>query len=301
MATGFYGDTMARYFRPDQTATLLAGAPADGGFAVTRVLREAPGHGKNVAPLPCEDAFLFTLQLRDVNAFRARVRDQPVGSARLLSGALTLIDMRAPPDIHVDSPFDSLVFYLSRPALDQITQDIGSGRIDHFACPLLENLPDPVAHQLGRCFLAMLDGTQEGDPLLFDHVSWALRTHLVFRYAHVRATPTRGGLAPRQLRLAKELLRAHLQGNLSLEQLASECGLSRGHFVRAFHQSTGLPPHRWLKQRRIERAQELLRAGRAPLREVAHAAGFADASHLTRVFHRELGVSPAHYRRLVRP
>jgi transcriptional regulator GlxA family with amidase domain len=104
-------------------------------------------------------------------------------------------------------------------------------------------------------------------------------------------------LTPRELRRAKEILRADLSGNLSLEQLARECGLSRSHFARAFRQSTGSAPHQWLMAQRIERARELLRGSRAPLREVARACGFVDASHFSRVFRGNTGTTPSVYRR----
>ena len=59
----------------------------------------------------------------------------------------------------------------------------------------------------------------------------------------------------------------------------------------------GLAPHQWLLVRRVERAQELIRAGEMSLSEVALCAGFSDQSHLTRVFSQQMGVSPGAWRR----
>ena len=92
-------------------------------------------------------------------------------------------------------------------------------------------------------------------------------------------------------------MRADLSGNLSLEQLARECGLSRSHFARAFRQSTGCAPHQWLMAQRLERARELLRGSRAPRRDLARACGFIDASHFSRVFRANTGMTPSDYRR----
>jgi AraC family transcriptional regulator len=208
--------------------------------------------------------------------------------------------MRAPPDVHVSSAFDSLVFHLSRPVLDELARDADAGPIEDFGCRVLEDLSDPVAYSLGSALLPALERQHPGDGLFIDHASWALRYHLMLRYARLRVAPTRGGLTPRQLNRAKELMSEQLRGGLTLSQLATECGLSRSHFVRAFRQSTGVPPHRWLQRRRLERAQELLRNGKSPLREVAQACGFADASHLSRTFTEELGTSPVTYRRTAR-
>jgi AraC-like DNA-binding protein len=83
----------------------------------------------------------------------------------------------------------------------------------------------------------------------------------------------------------------------SLAELASLCGLSVSHFARAFKQGTGTPPHRWLISKRVERAQKLLVASDAPISEIAQTCGFADQSHLTRVFTRAVGASPGVWRR----
>jgi AraC-like DNA-binding protein len=68
-------------------------------------------------------------------------------------------------------------------------------------------------------------------------------------------------------------------------------------FVRAFKETTGLPPHRWLMSRRIERAQETLINSRLSLVEIAERTGFADQSHFTRVFTGTVGTSPGEWRR----
>ena len=80
----------------------------------------------------------------------------------------------------------------------------------------------------------------------------------------------------------------------SLAQLASEAGLSRYQLVRQFAQATGLTPHAYLVQRRLHHARRLMGAG-LPLAEVAAASGFADQSHLTRLFVRSFGAPPRAY------
>jgi transcriptional regulator GlxA family with amidase domain len=105
-------------------------------------------------------------------------------------------------------------------------------------------------------------------------------------------------LAPWQERRTKELLNADLGGEIPLRQLAMECGLSVRHFTRAFRQSTGIPPHRYLLKRRVEQAQQLLKDPALSLLDVALACGFADQSHFTRVFSASVGVSPGVWRRM---
>ena len=82
-----------------------------------------------------------------------------------------------------------------------------------------------------------------------------------------------------------------------LEELAAAVNLSPFHFARVFRRATGLPPHAWLKQRRLEQARGLLKKGCTPL-NVALQLGFADQSHLGRWFRRANGLTPGAYRSL---
>jgi transcriptional regulator GlxA family with amidase domain len=85
-----------------------------------------------------------------------------------------------------------------------------------------------------------------------------------------------------------------------MADLARACNLSPGHFTRAFKQTTGQPPHRWLMERRIEKAKQLLTDTTLSLAEIAMACGFADQSHFTRVFSRTTHASPGAWRRYLR-
>ncbi len=74
-------------------------------------------------------------------------------------------------------------------------------------------------------------------------------------------------------------------------------GLSQWHFARAFKASTGLSPHRWQLNARIAKAQQLLLSGSMSQAQIALALGFAEQSHLCRVFKQMVGVPPAAWQR----
>ena len=86
---------------------------------------------------------------------------------------------------------------------------------------------------------------------------------------------------------------------LSILEIAAQINMAPGHFARAFRQATGQSPHRWLMDRRIERAKDLLRSDMI-LAEIALTCGFVDQSHLTRVFSRRERLTPGAWRRLNR-
>jgi AraC family transcriptional regulator len=107
-----------------------------------------------------------------------------------------------------------------------------------------------------------------------------------------------GGLAPWQLRRVKALVAATGENSISVRRLAEECGLSPRHFTRAFSRSTGLPPHRWLLERRVEMAKQLLRGPTRSLVDVTNECGFSNQSHFTRIFTARVGRSPGSWRRM---
>src|SRR5580658_5602354 len=96
--------------------------------------------------------------------------------------------------------------------------------------------------------------------------------------------PTRGGLRPRALQRVREYILTHLAENVSNRVLAELVGLSVFHFARAFRQSAGMSPHRFMLQSRVERVKRLLVETELPLSQIAILAGFADQSHCTRRF-----------------
>ena len=136
--------------------------------------------------------------------------------------------------------------------------------------------------------------------LYADHIALALTAHLAHTYGGMPngRRLIKGGLAPRQEQRSKEMLIANLAGDISLSEVAQACGLSVGHFSRAFRKSTGLAPHAWLMRARVEHAMTLLRQPNQPILEIALACGFVDQSHFTRVFVQRVGLTPRSWHRV---
>ncbi|MDB5849810.1 MAG: transcriptional regulator, AraC family-like protein, partial [Rhodoferax sp.] len=86
----------------------------------------------------------------------------------------------------------------------------------------------------------------------------------------------------------------------SLATLAHEAGLSKYQLLRRFASAYGITPHAWLLQRRAEQARSLIVRGEG-LAQAAAAAGFADQSHMTRIFARQFGFTPGAWQRAVAP
>ena len=154
---------------------------------------------------------------------------------------------------------------------------------------------DMRLHQLLHQFHALL--IQPANPLECEtYLTWAL-SHLVTRYAH---PVTSGFSLPRHEQRAitqiRMYLEEHIAQKVTLQDLAQLVQMHPSYVIRAFHAAVGLPPHAYLTQIRIDRAQILLRAGRSPS-DIAMTLGFADQSHFTRHFRQSVGVTPSQFAR----
>ena len=121
------------------------------------------------------------------------------------------------------------------------------------------------------------------------------------RYANLRRSAhlelSRAGLVDRRIRLAVELMHAHLHRDLALEEIASAAHLSPFHFARLFKKLTGATPHAYLAGLRAARAQALLAETDLPVTEVGARVGYMSSSHFARAFRQATGISPRAYRK----
>jgi AraC-like DNA-binding protein len=107
----------------------------------------------------------------------------------------------------------------------------------------------------------------------------------------------RSALAPWQLRRVTDFIEANCLRNIRLEELASLTGLSPSHFSHSFKASTGMAPHQWQMNARLDRAKQLLESRDQPLTTIAVETGFSDQAHFTRVFRKHLGTTPARWQK----
>lgn len=116
---------------------------------------------------------------------------------------------------------------------------------------------------------------------------------------HRRTPDESAHLARKPVTVVREYLHDHYAERVRLDCLAKLAGLSVFHLIRIFRADTGLSPYAYLGQVRVHRATQLLREGMSASM-VASATGFADQSHLTRLFKRLVGVPPGTYQRACR-
>lgn len=294
----------------DDVPSSASGSGASLGMA--RVHFDQP-HLFVLPPLPAEDAFVVGVELSAAGSRRSfhggspaqlgalQLDTPPLGALEpgtLQPGTIHIADLSDPPMAYVCSPFHSVLFHMSRAAIDEFVAEARLSPVANLQCP--PGAIDPVIAGLAQAVLPSLMRPAEGNALLLDHAALALYAHVAHAYGGARrpgAAERLGGLAPWQERRAKELLMSALARNVSLAEVARDCDLSRSHFGKAFKQTTGQTPHAWLTARRIDAVKQMLLASSDSLSDIALACGFADQSHLTRVFGERVGTSPARWRR----
>uniref|UniRef100_UPI003100E15E helix-turn-helix domain-containing protein n=1 Tax=Neorhizobium sp. EC2-8 TaxID=3129230 RepID=UPI003100E15E len=142
--------------------------------------------------------------------------------------------------------------------------------------------------------------TQPVVRIFADGLRTALAAHLLGNYTIDRWRPsTRSpSLDAKRLQRVLDFIEAKLGDDIALDDLAREACLSPFHFSRLFHDTTGLPPHRYVIERRIRAAQQMLLSGRSSIAEIALDTGFGSQANFARTFRKATGVTPRQYRGL---
>jgi AraC family transcriptional regulator len=263
---------------------------------ITR-LASARSARHNLKGLAREDAFVVSLHLRSVRRRIVWIDGSQVDDVVLPADATCLYDLTSDISADVDGPFDVVLFHIPRAALDYLARENDMPRIAGLNARQGTAVADPAIKSLGHCLVPALEDSQRAMPLFVDELVLAFQFHLIRAYGEAESARSLGGLAPWQRRRATEMMSSDLSRTIQLADVARECRLSVSHFARAFRQSTGLPPYKWLLDRRLRAVKEMMLNSNRPLAEIATDCGFTDQSHLTRVFTSYVGTSPGAWRR----
>ncbi|WP_458098323.1 helix-turn-helix domain-containing protein [Roseomonas sp. WA12] len=283
------------YFRPKQASILTTRGGRPAPIAIGRVRGAADD--KPLSRHVVEDAFLFCLARVPCRAdMTCDGRSMPVRLAR--PGQIRAYDYRHDWTCVLMDDFDQVNWHIPRSVFEALEPDQPGTLFSELSVPEASSIEDPVALQLANLLEPAFLSPEATNTLFIDHLCWAAVAHFGKTYGAYRPIRPKGGprLSPWQERVAKDTIAARLDGEVRLADLAAACGLSVSHFARAFRATIGVPPHRWLLERRIDQAKALLANPRVTVAEVAAATGFSDQSHLSRVFSRQVGVPPASWR-----
>jgi AraC family transcriptional regulator len=190
-----------------------------------------------------------------------------------------------------------MVLAIDAGLLQQVGQDIVEvDRIE--LIPRFMNQVDPLIQGIFLTLREELECGKIGGDLLVDSLKTTLVIHLLRNYCTTqpKLSSYDGGLSQSTLQQLKEYIDVHLNQDLKLIELSAIAQLSPYHFLRLFKQRTGITPHQYILQQRIEQAKHLLQHSKLSIAEIAVRTGFSDQSHLTRCFKRRFGITPKQLR-----
>jgi len=233
-----------------------------------------------------------TFSIGAVDAGYSHFTGAGAGQQRLTPGTLVLVPAQR---VHACNPepgqaWSYQMLHIDDQWLANLRQESGLGAAEPEAPARISR--DPALY---RAFCALND-------LLFSGASIGEKEAALIAFmgdhdfcAHPPLAPAPPALGAPTLRDLIVHIEAQDPAQLSLEILARQAGLGRYPLIRAFRAATGLTPHAYLINARVNRGRQLLREGLA-LAEVAYRLGFADQSHFQRVFKAHAGVTPGEYR-----
>lgn len=225
-------------------------------------------------------------------------RSVSIGTFR--RGVLIIVPEGTRARYDIPNPVDVVQLYLPHATLERVAEAAG------IATPidLLQRTahPDPITSRLLLSAADVLQGNEALDALFRQQLTDLLATRLLVAHtgSATAPQPVVGGLPPKVLLRAIERLRSDSDTDVSLTALASDAGLSRFHFCRAFKESTGLSPHAWLRQYRLEQAMNMLRDTDASIVSVAAALGYSSQTAFAAAFRKLTGETPSDWRRRMR-
>jgi AraC-like DNA-binding protein len=250
-----------------------------------------PSHVDGVEVVLADSALAFGRHTHDefgIGLIERGAQKSASGRGVVEAGPGDLITVN-PGEVHDGKPFDPSgrrwrMLYVNPARLLDAAGDIAPGASFEFTAPVIR---DAV---LVARFRVLFNAATVDDALQSESALLALTARLL------RPSPAESLAVSAGVTTARERIDDDPAAAPTLADLAIDAGMSRYQFLRAFTRLTGLPPHAYLLQRRVQRARQLVRGG-LPLAEAAAASGFADQSHMTRCFTRSFGLTPGAFAR----
>lgn len=207
-------------------------------------------------------------------------------------------------DIRITQPLSRILhLYLPTRPPASLAEVLGGRSFGGDSLRYLAGVQDDLIRQIGVTLLSEVAQPTPGGRVLAESLANTLTIRLLQTYANGKPagpvqTPQRWRLDDLRMRRVIEFMRANLEENIGLEELAAVAHLSPFHFSRLFKRSTGIPPHRYLANLRLEAAKQMLAQTRLPVAEIAQACGLSSQANFSRAFKQATGLTPGEYRSL---
>ena len=204
-------------------------------------------------------------------------------------------------ELSISGPIpETMHIYLPTAPFDRLKDDFNLPDAPSNLICLAAAIHDDVIEQLGRSIRTELVRESAAGRMYVETAALVLAARLVQKYcetAPALAESSAHGLDHVRLRRVLDHIAAHIEDDLTLEELANAAGYSPFHFARKFTLAMGISPHRYISRLRLDKAMTQLATGRVALAQIALDANFSSQASFTRAFHRATGMTPKEYQR----
>ncbi|MEO0839084.1 MAG: AraC family transcriptional regulator [Cyanobacteria bacterium J06643_5] len=209
-------------------------------------------------------------------------------------GNVSIVPANLPHETTVENKLEMIVINFESSLIENLADELMGKSVE-----IIEKwaAQDILIRQLG---LELRQEFIQGSPriLYVESVVNILSTHLIRHYSKnkIELKNCDSKISTNKLKAVTEYIYQNLGDNLSLVELASIAQMSQYRFARAFKNSTGFSPHKYLILQRIESAKNLLHQNKFSIAEISYQLGFNSQSHFTNTFHKYTGMTPKYYR-----
>jgi AraC family transcriptional regulator len=224
-------------------------------------------------------------------------------SARPTTGSIWLKPIGGKYDqAHISHPkVEVLHLYVPSVAFVRLSDDYNLPAVPELSIRYSCGVQNELINQIGLSVLSEMTCPTAAGRMLVETSSLMLAARLAHAHSEtglIRSPiPSPHRLDHGRLRRVLTYIQENLAEDITVADLANVACLSIFHFTRAFAAAMGVPPHRYVSQRRLEAAKALIATGKPSLSEIAFNCQFSSQSSFTRAFRRATGMTPAEYRR----
>ncbi|QKR99780.1 helix-turn-helix transcriptional regulator [Sphingomonas sp. CL5.1] len=214
------------------------------------------------------------------------------------AGQLNLVPARAEVAVTTGDEVDCLHLYVSAGIVAEVAGEL-RGTADVELVPRL-GLQDQLLGGLVQACATEMHVPTKRSSAYVEHLSWALAAQLVQTCSDRVPAPHAafdGHIPLNKLRAVEEFVLTHLENDIGVADMARVAGYGPVRFGRLFRKAVGVPPYRYIQERRVEAVRNALYSP-ARLADIATATGFCNQEHMTRVFREFHGITPGRYRRI---
>jgi len=230
-----------------------------------------------------------------------RTRGPHKGSRLVPAGGLHLVPNGMEFGVRLEGVLSTMHVYVRRSVIEEVAADILEGDPSKVEIPPMIQDVDPSLHTLLEAVAYALESSDTATALYSDYLARAIAAQLLRGYSGGRPKSNpfirRSQFSNPVVANAVDFMRENLDRAIDLVEIADAVNRSPSHVARMFRMDLGMPPHKYLINLRVERAKMLLDKTSMPIVEIAYDCGFSHQEHLTRLFKRYCGITPAAYRK----